>query len=64
MKDKKRNGKPKQQHPAQYDTSEGPRRKRLQPVNKGKYKITRYQLSEDFEDEDDPMYGDLLDDED
>ncbi|PHN07374.1 hypothetical protein [Flavilitoribacter nigricans] len=64
MKDKKKTGKQKQNAPAQNHTSEGPRRRRLTPVNKTKYKINRYQLSEDFEDEDDLLYYDQLDDED
>lgn len=41
---------------AQYHTSEGPKRRRLEPVNKTKYKINRYQLSEDVEDDDD-LFG-------
>jgi hypothetical protein len=54
MKDKRKIGKQNQKNPAQQSSSpEGPRRKRLKPVDKSKYKLNRYQLSDDFEDEDD-----------
>ena len=64
MKDRRKDGKQKQKSPDQFNSSEGPRRKRLEPVNKSKYKINRYQLSEDIEDEEDLLYDDQLDDED
>lgn len=56
MKDKKKSGKKMHTNSAQYHTSEGPKRRRLEPVNKTKYKINRYQLSEDVEDDDD-LFG-------
>lgn len=62
MKDKRKDGKQKQKSPGQNDASEGLRQKRLKPVNKAKYKISRYQLSEDPEDEDDPLDFDSDDD--
>ena len=55
MKDKRKDGKQKHKAPAQHEAPEGLRRKRLKPVNKAKYKINRYQLSEDPEEEFDPM---------
>lgn len=64
MKDKKKNGKQKNNRPAQYQNSEGPKQKRLQPVSKSKYKISRYQFTEDLDDEDDQLYQSYLDDED
>lgn len=64
MKDKKKSGRKNQQNSAQYNTSEGPRRRRLKPVNKAKYKINRYQLSEDSEEDDDLYDDDVLDEED
>lgn len=64
MKDKRKSGKKKQNNFAQYDTSEGPKQRRLKPVNKIKYKINRYQLSEDFEDADDLYDDDQIKDED
>lgn len=56
MKDKRKDGKQKHKVPAQKDAPEGLRRKRLKPVNKAKYKIDRYQFSED------PEEDDLMDD--
>jgi len=63
MKGKKKDGKQKPKTPAQFNGSEGPRRKRLKPADKSKYKISRYQYSDDPEEDDDTLY-DHLDDED
>lgn len=52
MKDKRKIGKQHNWNPAQQEAPENPRRKRLKPVGKSKYKLNRYQLSEDLEDED------------
>lgn len=65
MKDKRKNGKQNPKSSAQYDAAENPRKKRLKPVSKAKYKINRYQLTDDFEEEeDDPLYDYYADDSD
>ena len=62
MKDKRRNGKQDNKSSAQYQSSEGPRNKRLKPVRKTKYKLNKYQLTEDPEDDEFSLF-DYLDDE-
>jgi hypothetical protein len=63
MKDKRKNGKQTNKSAAPQQSSEGPRNKRLKPVDKTKYKLNRYQLPEDSEEEEDFSLFDYLEEE-